>query len=641
MKSLSSNEAAKIAALDAPLVASNPKQYVSANVFQYQVAVNTWCLLIEDVCGCRSAQAMRNNIIMHGLLPTISECSELANRIVASGFTLDDLGDYRYLAVEDTRLSLQVLRFLKRFTPIGADLILQTGLDNFKATNARAKGVPYRIAYSKGWSKNSFGEWRLESGPVLEYRCYYPSWLIKQVKAYLKKVYPTRRRSPLTEVEIFQKGYFSSGVTAEGAKVLADKVSAYSLVTPYFGDVMYPTLLGTGGIPDYIAVCAVPKNYKTPRIIGEVPAYFQYEMQGIRGIMEEVRAKGSYYDQIVLDDQTMNQAAAFAGSIDGCVATVDLSAASDSISHSLAEQVFDPIWFEAIEKVNPKYLMFPDNSLVRRWIWQTSGNGTTFECESALFLAIALAATATCELWLGEELIPPRVYGDDLVCDTRVYETLADFLELLGFTVNREKSFHSHGSGYRESCGVEYWCGYDTSTKYWPRKPIWKKDPESWSSLISMQHRLFEFEQCEMYLTELVLLTMRDVFHIEMTSSLPGTDCEDLWNIVPKYIPLEAPVDKKKGLPKDADQNWYRREGHYALSTVYPRALKDREKETKGHLFKIGWENQLAMYQYVQFLVHGPVYSCPLDKLLGVREKKASILASLYLGDSQWTLIPR
>lgn len=651
--SLSSNVAAKIAGIDAPFVASDPEKYIKANTFQYKVLINTWLGIVKDIRGPRQATALENHMRIHGLLSTISQCSDLANAIIQSNFTLSNLGDLGFLMVEDPRLSLQILRYPKRFSPLEADLLEREGIKTFAAKNLASRGEPCRIAYSKGWRRTSNG-WKLETGPVLEWDIEYPDWLIDLVKSYVSKIYPTKRVRPFSPEELFKKGYFSSGTTAEGSKTLAEKVCSYSIVSPCFGHPMYPSMVKPGGIPDYIAVEAVPKSYKQPRIIGEVPAYFQYQLQGVRTYMEEARAKSIYRDSIILDDQAPNQLLAFIGSVQGTVATIDLSSASDSISSALARRCFSKIWFDSIEQNNPKYLLYPDATLARRWIWQTSGNATTFEGESGLFLAIALSAHETVERFTKvDDLIPPRVYGDDLECDVRVYDTLCDFLELLGFQVNKDKSF-TVGSFYRESCGVEYWCGLDTSTKYWPRKAIGGKNENDYAALIQLQHRLFEFETSESYLYRLIVDDCKYRFHIDMTSSLPGTDCEDLWAIAPYFLKIYAPYDKQKGLPLNTPEEVYVREGHYALVSSYPRRISDSLKNSRDNRLGtlIGWEAQLHMYLYTQWLIHGPSFEGSgihlnvggdrvlLDEVIGVRTPKESIMRYLANGQMRWDIVP-
>ena len=51
-----------------------------------------------------------------------------------------------------------------------------------------------------------------------------------------------------------------------------------------------------------------------------------------------------------------------------------------------------------------------------------------------------------------------------IIVDVRVYHRVVYALELLGFTVNMEKSFHS--GGFRESCGTDYFGGHNIRGVY-------------------------------------------------------------------------------------------------------------------------------------------------------------------------------
>lgn len=57
---------------------------------------------------------------------------------------------------------------------------------------------------------------------------------------------------------------------------------------------------------------------------------------------------------------------------------------------------------------------------------------------------------------------PFTVYGDDIICDSKVTKYVISMLELLGFKPNNEKSFTGTAS-LRESCGKYYIDGYDVT----------------------------------------------------------------------------------------------------------------------------------------------------------------------------------
>lgn len=640
--------AAKVAEMDAPGVSSNPKKYVDANVDSYYVLVNCWASIVNDVCGPRQAQSLCAYIRTRGLIPAIRDCSDTANDLISQEFQqCNVIANVSFLFVEDPKLSLQVLRFPKRFSPLNADLIREKGIQDFLSINARCKGEPYRIAYSQGWSKSSSG-WKLTTGPVLEYRIRYPQWLIDAVA---KKLAVMLRKPNLSHEEIGKQGYFSTGVTALGSKTLLSKLWEFSDTQPYIGDIRYPLGNAGGKECDFLNVVSVPKSYKAPRIIAEVSAYGQFHLQGIRRIAEKQFARCKWRNLIHFENQGVNQELAFFGSVYNTYATIDLSSASDSISHSLAKQVLPAEWHEAIARYNPRYLRV-GNRKIRRWIFQTSGNGTTFFFESIIFLAIALVATDIVRLYYSD-VKDPSVYGDDMACDSRVYDTLVDLLEMLGFQVNRDKSY-TYPSRYRESCGAEFFCGLDTSTYYYPRKPIDLTIPEGWQSLISLQHRLKSFLSADMFLTDFIRGQMKKLYDLEMTSSLPGTDTDDLWEDVPYFLRKKAHRGKcqtpKVTLPPwkvlnqtfEGDPGF--REGHYSLSSRPVRVDKLpslNRKVCNGSASCIGDQDILNMFKYEQFLLFGPHYESPLDELLGVSTPRVTFEDAAYTAVSKWLSVNR
>lgn len=333
--------------------------------------------------------------------------------------------------------------------------------------------------------------------------------------------------------QLLMEGRFSNGVSANGSKTLYEKYREWCELTPGYQDnLMYPVWrygfhdYGERDDIDYVKAVAVPKSYKTPRIIAEVSAKCQFFQQGIRKWLLHFLERNNYSDFIILDDQTINQEWSRLGSIYGTYATIDLSSASDSISRHLAKKILPYGWFDVIEEFNPPFIMV-NGKKEKRNILLTSGSGDTFVVESIIFLAIAFSAWEYVQIMCPDTAyLAPRVYGDDLICDSRCYDTTRDFLQKLGFTVNESKSF-SDGR-YRESCGAEWFCGLDTATKYFPRKAYDESSPEFLEGLIALQHRLYEFENCEQWLSA----TIKQLYRThtggkELTSSYPGTECYD------------------------------------------------------------------------------------------------------------------
>lgn len=594
---------------DARRVSTHCDKYYLNNKDKYNVLCNTWLLVCYDVAGPRAARVLRNAIIRDGLITTIDTCANLASDIIKSDFSLTPNSVFSALFVEDPRLTLQVLRYPKRFSPSDADLLDESALKAFLDTNKRSKGVASVIS---------------SDGRVLKRTIHYPRFLIKEVKNILHDMlfrgtvfiaFDSGNNPAFHDNVINANGNFSNGATADGCHTMFEKYLQYSSHASYYLDPLYPISGGFGEEIkpdlDFVKTVCVPKSYKAPRIIAEVSAFTQYHMQGIRKIAEYSYKNSKWAELIHFDDQSFNQDLAFLGSAYGTYATIDLSSASDSIADHLAEQILPKLWYKIVSSWNPEYILV-NGKKYRRYIFLTSGSGDTFTFESLIFLAIAIAAWRYSQLFLEEELFLPFIFGDDIACDVRMVDTLYDFLEMLGFIVNRDKSFTS-GSRYRESCGAEFFCGLDTSTKYFPRKAFDESDPTYLEGLVALQHRLFEFPNAEAWLSTHIR-NLAPKFGVKtVTGSMPGTDCDDLWEDYPYYKVVNPPFDHTK-MAQAPDG--IRREGHMSLKPKRQKPFSDwwasKPKRPIGpNKLKPITPHDIAlceMFRYVDFLRSGMQY---------------------------------
>ena len=202
-------------------------------------------------------------------------------------------------------------------------------------------------------------------------------------------------------------------------------------------------------------VAFVPKNVKTHRSICIEPSLNLYFQLGL-GKMMQHRLKAIGID---ISTQLNNQVYARIGSVSQEYATVDLSAASDTISTALIEYLFQAgsptylnDWYYAMFACRCSCSMLPDKTWIRNNKWSSMGNGFTFPLETLVFYSITKAVAENCHN-NGKIL----VYGDDIICPSSIVNELYKALSDFGFTVNDTKSFHT--GPYRESCGVHCWNG--------------------------------------------------------------------------------------------------------------------------------------------------------------------------------------
>jgi hypothetical protein len=203
-------------------------------------------------------------------------------------------------------------------------------------------------------------------------------------------------------------------------------------------------------------ITTVPKNSKTDRVIAIEPDLNMFLQKGIGGIIRS-RLKRVGVD---LDDQTANQDAALIGSRDDSLATIDLRAASDSVSLALCERLLPSDWLEAVLATRCSMGTLPSGEAICYEKVSSMGNGFTFELESLIFWGLASAVLETS----GRSDHQVLVYGDDIIVPKWAAGWLIELLSYVGFDTNTEKSFIA--GPFRESCGKHYFRGIDVTPFY-------------------------------------------------------------------------------------------------------------------------------------------------------------------------------
>lgn len=191
----------------------------------------------------------------------------------------------------------------------------------------------------------------------------------------------------------------------------------------------------------------VPKSNQIDRVACKEPDInvFLQKMLGNQ-LRRALRRTG-----IDLNDQSVNARLAQIGSIDGSLATIDLSSASDSVSTELVRRVLPARWFEVLDTTRSHFTSI-DGDWHKNQMFSSMGNGFTFELESLLFLAISRATA-----WFTRVSGRISVYGDDIIVPTSLVDNLEEALAYCGFSLNRTKSFSS--GPIRESCGAHWYSG--------------------------------------------------------------------------------------------------------------------------------------------------------------------------------------
>lgn len=214
------------------------------------------------------------------------------------------------------------------------------------------------------------------------------------------------------------------------------------------------------------SVITVPKNYKTFRTIAKEPCMNIYVQKGIgRMIRQRLKRVG-----IDLNTQTNNQEAARIGSLEGSLATIDLSMASDTVSFELVSFLLPNDWWYALEQCRSPVGVLPSGETLVYQKFSSMGNGYTFELETLIFWAIAQQVCCSSVHETDDTVL---VYGDDIIVPSTVCTETLRRLHQAGFTPNDKKTWSS--GPYRESCGKHYFLGTDI-TPFYVRKPVLKLD---------------------------------------------------------------------------------------------------------------------------------------------------------------------
>lgn len=206
-------------------------------------------------------------------------------------------------------------------------------------------------------------------------------------------------------------------------------------------------------VTDTCRVETVPKSSKTDRVIAIEPTGNIFLQKGIGNYFRRcLKRRG-----IDLDDQGINQGWASVAQ-SRHLATLDLKAASDTVSTELVYELLPLDWAFLLDAFRSKWAEMPDGSKIRLNKFSSMGNGFTFELESLIFWALGSACVDDTP---GGIL---AVYGDDLIVSEECALELIRLLQFCGFELNREKSFLN--GLFFESCGHHYFGGVNVTPSY-------------------------------------------------------------------------------------------------------------------------------------------------------------------------------
>jgi hypothetical protein len=213
------------------------------------------------------------------------------------------------------------------------------------------------------------------------------------------------------------------------------------------------------------SLSTVPKNAETDRTIATEPL-MNMALQLAAGMYIEgaLRGIGTSFE----NQQSLNNALAKAGSIDGLLCTIDLKHASDLITPALIFAIWPAEWYELFMTIRSPCIklhpMLKDADSVVLHMMSTMGNGFTFPMMTLTILALVYAAVCESEPPLRLSKKRYGVFGDDIICPSKHFDEVARTLVEAGFIINSDKSFFE--GPFRESCGGDYYEGYNVTPFY-------------------------------------------------------------------------------------------------------------------------------------------------------------------------------
>jgi len=203
----------------------------------------------------------------------------------------------------------------------------------------------------------------------------------------------------------------------------------------------------------------VPKAVDVDRCAAKEPDLNMFMQRGVGGFFRNrLRRFG-----VDLNDQSRNRDLARLGSLDGSLATLDLSSASDSVTRVFVDEVLPIHWSVLLNDLRSPVTLIDGEEHINE-MFSSMGNGFTFELESLLFYSVA----RTVAYFRGVSGVI-SVYGDDIIVPSTLASDLMFVLSFLGFYPNEDKT---HVTGlFRESCGGHYYGGIDV-TPFYLKSPI-------------------------------------------------------------------------------------------------------------------------------------------------------------------------
>lgn len=304
----------------------------------------------------------------------------------------------------------------------------------------------------------------------------------------------------------------------------------------------------------------VPKSLKTLRTISTEPAALAYHQQAVWRVCKDyIHAHRYLSSHINFGKQELNGELALAGSIDGDLATIDLSSASDMVTTALVKAVFrGTSLYSALVALRSNCVKLPSGRVLRVAKYAPMGSALCFLVETLIFAVLAEYAERRTSAKWGFQSSRWRVYGDDIIVEDPFFWDLIAELQAAGFKTNVSKSY-SRPYRFRESCGYEGYDGVEVTPLKISRKflsvsgAITSCHASLFEGLVDMANSAYRYKM-PLLRAYVVQLLLNNVVGVPLFS---GNDRLALYSPCPDNY--RAPY-RPTSWDKPSKQNWYQRE---------------------------------------------------------------------------------
>jgi hypothetical protein len=353
----------------------------------------------------------------------------------------------------------------------------------------------------------------------------------------LQKWFPRQVRYALFESFDPKHG---PGAVSDGCKSIADKYRSLCedtrvryLLNRVPGNWSFPP-----GKPKPSRAIFVPKSLTTYRTICSEPSIHQWLQQGfLSSIIGYINKHPYLRRRIDLAHPCLNQVPAWIGSVDGSFSTIDLSDASDSVTHGMVKTWFRSTALREILLLSRSSDIEIEGTLLRTSKFAPMGSALCFPVECLVFAAIVETAI------MRSGGVPRdsqyRVYGDDIVVETQYAQSVVDVLQENGFVVNTSKSFIDPDSRFRESCGGDFLHGIDVYPIRLSRRfcglDVSSRTPSSILSLVDLANTV----NCDLPRVRLAVIDVLNRLPAKLRVAFSGDGSYGLYSPQPTNYHLE------------------------------------------------------------------------------------------------------